>query len=462
MPYRPLTPKVVERLRRAVGDDNLIVGEELPEEYTHDEMAPVSGWPEVAVFPETTGQVSEVVAIANENLVPVTTRGAGTGLMGGAAPVDGGILLVTSKMDRVVEVDEANMIARVGPGVVLMNFQEEMAARGFLYAPDPGEKSATIGGNVMTNAGGMRAVKYGVTRDHIRGLEVVLADGSVVRMGGKVAKNSSGYSLMHLMIGSEGTLGIVTEITVRLLPLPRVLTTLLVPFESMEDAVAMVPTLGKEGIIPQALEFFRPDVLKSSTEYLGRPFPHGGAKAYLMLRMEASSREEMERLIDRTGRLCLDGGADDVLIADTAERQSALWDARGAFLESLGWTDLDECDVVIPRDRMAEMVAYADRVADEVGLQFSTFGHAGDGNMHINILRGGLDDQQWERRRDLAMDQLYRKSAELGGMVSGEHGIGYSKREYLRRHTDPVQIELMRRIKESFDPRGILNPRKVI
>ncbi|MFW5897040.1 MAG: FAD-binding oxidoreductase, partial [Bacillota bacterium] len=180
MPYRPLTPKVVERLRRAVGDDNLIVGEELPEEYTHDEMAPVSGWPEVAVFPETTGQVSEVVAIANENLVPVTTRGAGTGLMGGAAPVDGGILLVTSKMDRVVEVDEANMIARVGPGVVLMNFQEEMAARGFLYAPDPGERSATIGGNVMTNAGGMRAVKYGVTRDHIRGLEVVLADGSVV------------------------------------------------------------------------------------------------------------------------------------------------------------------------------------------------------------------------------------------------------------------------------------------
>jgi len=462
VPYETVTDACLRALEDIVGPENLVPRDRLPEEYSHDEMAPVCGWAEVAVFPATTGEVARIMALAHAHRIPVTTRGAGTGLMGGAAPVAGGILLVTGRMDRILEVDEANMVARVQPGVVLLTFQEAMEERGFLYAPDPGEKSATIGGNVMTNAGGMRAVKYGVTRDHVRGMEVVTADGSVLCLGGKVAKNASGYNLMHLMIGSEGTLGIVTEITVRLLPLPEVLTTLLVPFARAEDAVALVPVLGKAGIIPQALEFFRRDVLESSTDYLGREFPHGDAPAYLMLRMEASSPAEMDRLIDRTGHICLDGGAEDVLIADTPERQKALWDARGAFLEALGWTDIDECDVVVPRDRMAEMMAYADRVAEECGLTFSSFGHAGDGNMHINILRGDLPDGTWERRRDAAMERIYQKTAALGGMVSGEHGIGYSKRAYLRAHTDPVELELMRRIKDGFDPRGILNPEKIL
>ncbi len=462
MAFEPVTPALIRELKEIVGDDAVVVREDIPEEYSHDEMAPVRGWPEVAVFPGNTDEVSRIMALAHGAGVPVTTRGAGTGLMGGATAVEGGILLVTTRMDRVLEVDEANMVARVQPGVVLLTFAEEMEERGFLYAPDPGEKSATIGGNVMTNAGGMRAIKYGVTRDHVRGMEVVLSDGHVLRLGGKVAKNASGYNLMHLMIGSEGTLGVVTEITVRLLPLPEVLTTLLVPFQSPTDAVGMVPILGKAGIIPQALEFFRDDVLDSSTDYLGRPFPHHGAPAYLMMRLEASSRQEMERFIDRAGRLCLEGGADDVLIADTAERQATLWDARGAFLEALGWTDIDECDVVVPRDAMAEMMLYSDEVSREVGLTFSSFGHAGDGNMHINILRGDLPEEEWIARRDRAMELLYARCASLGGMVSGEHGIGYSKRGYLREHTDPMELELMRRVKESFDPRGILNPGKII
>ena len=462
LPYNPVTDEILEALRGIVGEEHLVLRADLAEEYSHDEMAPVRGWPEVAVFPCSTEEIARIVTLAHENRIPVTTRGAGTGLMGGATAVEGGILLVTARMDRVLEVDEANMVARIEPGVVLLTFQEEMEKRGFFYAPDPGEKSATIGGNVMTNAGGMRAVKHGVTRDHVRGLKVVTADGSVIDLGGKVAKNASGYNLMHLMIGSEGTLGIVTEITVRLLPLPAELTSLLVPFQSLEDAVGVVPTLGKEGIIPQALEFFRRDVLEASTDYLGRAFPHGGAPVYLLLRMEASSPAEMERLIDRTGRLCLEAGAEDVLIADTAERQRALWDARGAFLEALGWSEQDECDIVVPRDRIAEIVLYSDRIAEDIGLRLSSFGHAGDGNIHINILRENLERGEWESRRDRVMELIYQKCAELGGKVSGEHGIGHSKRAFLAQYSHPVELEMMRRIKAAFDPGGILNPGKIL
>ncbi len=463
MPFAPVTDKDIEAFRRIAGDRNVLSGGAIPEEYTHDEMAPVRAWPEVVARAGSTAEVTQILEYCCGRQIPVTPRGSGTGLMGGAVPTCGGLLLDLTRMNRILEVDRENLLARVQPGVTLLELAETVEAQGLFYAPDPGEKSGSIGGNVNTNAGGMRAVKYGVTRDHIRGLELVLSSGEVLVMGGRVAKNSTGYNLMQLVIGSEGTLGVVTEITVRLLPRPPMLASLLVPFESLDDAIETVPRFAGAGITPQAIEFLRRGVIEASERYLGRSFPDQSAPAYLLLRFDGASPEELEAQMDAAGRVCLESGAIDAFIADTDERQDALWNARGAFLEAIkGDNEIDECDIVVPRAVIAEMVNYADEVADEVGLRIETFGHAGDGNMHINLIRDDLDEEQWKDRVERGMALLYRKADQLDGMVSGEHGIGHSKRAYLAEYTDPRQMELMRQIKGIFDPAGILNPEKIL
>ncbi len=463
MSFQPVTRDDVLRLTEIVGAKALLQRESIPEEFTHDEMAPVSAWPDVLVRPSTTEQVSGVLRHCSERCIPVTPRGSGTGLMGGAVAVRGGILMDLSVMKDIVEIDPANMVARVQPGVTLMELSEAVEAEGLFYAPDPGEKSGSIGGNVNTNAGGMRAVKYGVTRDHIRGMEVVLSGGDVLRLGGRVAKNSTGYQLMHLIIGSEGTLAVVTEITVRLLPKPPLLSSLLVPFESLEEAIGTVPKFAEAGIMPQAVEFMRRGVIEASEKYLGKPFPDSSAPAYLLLRFDGTSSEELAAQMEAAAHLCLHEGALDALIADTAERQDALWDARGAFIEAIKTdNEIDECDVVVPRARIPEMVLHADRVSAEVGIRLESFGHAGDGNIHIFMVRDGLCEQEWGRRKGRTMDMLYEEAARLGGLVSGEHGIGHSRRSHFRHYTDDVQLELMRGIKDIFDPAGILNPDKIL
>jgi glycolate oxidase len=354
-------------------------------------------------------------------------------------------------------------MATVEPGVILLDFQETVEKLGFLYAPDPGEKSATIGGNVATNAGGMRAVKYGVTRDHVTGLEVVLPNGDIVQLGGKVAKNSSGYSLLHLMVGSEGTLGIITKIIVKLLPLPRKVLTLLVPFPSLDQAIETVPKIIRSRIIPQAVEFMERDVILSAEKYLGKSFPHRTAPAYLLLRFDGGSLAELEEIYETAGDICLESGAEDVLIADTPERQDGLWDARGAFLEALkAESEMDEVDVVVPRDKIAVFIRYTKELEEEYGVRIRSFGHAGDGNMHVYIMRDQLDRAVWRAKMDEIMDRLYAKGSELGGQVSGEHGIGVAKRPYLLRELGDTLINLQRQIKEVFDPKQILNPGKVI
>ncbi len=452
----------VRKLRQIAGEENVLVGGDIPDDYSHDEMAPVTAQPEVVFRPGCTGEVASLLQHCRGRGIAVTPRGSGTGLMGGAVPVCGGVLLDMGRMKEILEIDCENMLARVQPGVTLLELSEAVESRGLFYAPDPGEKSGSIGGNVSTNAGGMRAVKYGVTRDHVRGMQVVLADGEVLDLGGRVAKNSTGYQLMQIIIGSEGTLAVVTEITVRLLPRPPALASLLVQFSDLDQAISTVPRFAAAGITPQAIEFFRRGVITASEQYLGKAFPDRSAPAYLLLRFDGSSREELESQMDAAGRVCLENGAEDALIADTAERQEALWSARGAFLEAIKHDEMDEADVVVPRAAIAEMVHYADEVGERVDLRMETFGHAGDGNLHINMLRDGLPWEQWRSRVDAAMDLLYEKSEELGGMVSGEHGIGHAKRAYLHRHTDRREIELMRGIKELFDPSGILNPQKVL
>jgi glycolate oxidase len=380
-------------------------------------------------------------------------------------PLHGGILLSLQRMNRVLEIDEDNLTATIEPGVLLMDFNQLLAKYGLMYPPDPGEKSATIGGNVMTNAGGMRAIKYGVTRDYVRGMEVVLPDGRVMQVGGKVAKNSSGYSLQHLLIGSEGTLCVITQLVLRLIAAPNRVISLLVPFNTLEQCIETVPKIIHSKVVPSAVEFMQREVIEAAEEYLGKQFPDKSSDAYLLLSFDGNSTAEIERVYNAVAELCLDAGAVDVLIANTEERYESIWNARGAFLEAIKSSTpsgMDECDVVVPRNLIAEFVKFVSLLERKHQLRIRCFGHAGDGNIHIYTCRDQLPEAIWLEKNCQVMEELYQKAHELNGQVSGEHGIGHAKQAYLQSSLGPVNLELMRGIKRVFDPNGILNPGKVI
>ncbi len=449
--------------RNIVGEQWVVTEGPVLEDSSHDEMLRAPAAPGAVIFPASTSEVSRILEHASSRRLPVTPRGAGTGLCGGAVPERGGIVLCLSRMNRILEIDEENYTATVQPGVLLTTIHQTVESLGLFYSPDPGEKTATIGGNISTNAGGMRAIKYGVTRDNVRGIEVVLASGEILKLGGKHAKNSAGYSLLNLFTGSEGTLGVITEATLRLLPLPKHTLSLLVPFDSLDDATGAVPAVFATGIIPQSIEFAETGVIRAAEQYLGRSFPHHTAPAYLLLRIDGATSAQVQAEMEPIAEACLSAGAQDVLIADTRERQSAIWDARAAFLAALkSGNEVDECDVVVPRNKVAQLVAFSKAVSSDVGVRIESFGHAGDGNLHIYVLRDGMPKAEWEEKVVKAMDALYEKGFELGGLVSGEHGIGSAKRRYLGLSASKAELEAMARIKASFDPLGILNEGKIV
>ncbi len=453
------------RFFREVMPGRVFAGEEISSDYDHDEMTEYGHFrPEAVLQALSTEEVSRVLAYCNEHRIPVTPRGAGTGLCGGCVPIFGGIVLSTEKMKRVIEVDVRNMTATVEPGVLLMEFPRALEGTGLFYPPDPGEKTATMGGNAMTNAGGMRAVRYGVTRDYVLGMEVVLADGSVIRLGGKNVKSSSGYSLIDLMIGSEGTLGFLTALTVKLVPEPKVNLSLLIPFDDLDSCIGAVPQVLSCGCDPTAVEFMEREVIACAETYLGKQFPDTAADAYLLVRLDGASTEALKPAIDRVTDLVLSIGAKDVLLADTDERKESIWNARGAFLEAIkgSTTAMDECDVVVPRDLIPDFVPRMQDITQEEQIRIRSFGHAGDGNLHIYVCRDELAEEEWKRKVAGVMDRLYAAARELRGEVSGEHGIGHAKRTFLRESLGEKQIELMRGIKQVFDPNGILNPGKVM
>ncbi|WP_278842178.1 FAD-binding oxidoreductase [Holdemania filiformis] len=463
--FRKLEPRDIEALSAITGRDYVSVRDEIHPDYTHDEMTHYGCFdPELVIQPGCTEEVSQILAYAVQEHLPVTTRGAGTGLCGGCVPIHGGIVMSMMRMNKILEIDEQTMNAVLQPGVLLMEIIEEAANHNLLYAPDPGEKSASVGGNVMTNAGGMRAVKYGVTRDYVRGLEVVLADGSVLTLGGKTSKNSSGYSLKDLIVGSEGTLAVVTKITMKLLPKPRAMTSLLIPFTTLKDALTLVPKIMRLPAVATTIEFMEKEVIQDAQDYLGKDFPNKEFNAYLIVSYSANTPEEMQAMIHDCAELALQEGAEDVFISDTEERQSSIWDARGAFLEAIknSTTQMDECDVVVDIDKVADFCQFARDLSIQEDIRIRSFGHAGDGNLHIYVLKDALPEDEWQRKVARCMDALYAKAAAMKGQVSGEHGIGHAKRDYLKQSLDPVQIELMKRIKAAFDPNGILNPGKVI
>lgn len=461
--YQKVTAEDAAALRGIVGEENVLLGDDINPDYAHDELGDISCMPEVVVRVHTTREVSEVMRHASARFIPVTVRGSGTGLVGAAVPICGGILLETTRMNRILALDKENLTVTVQPGVLLMELAAFAEENNLLYPPDPGEKSATIGGNISTNAGGMRAVKYGVTRDYVRALTVVLPSGEIQTFGAAVAKNSSGYSLKDLVIGSEGTLCIITEAVLKLVPLPKVSLSLLVPFPNMKSAIEAVPHIISSRVTPTAIEYMSRDTILFSESYLGKRFPDTKNDAYILLTFDGGTQAQVEGDLEAVAELCLSIGALDAYMVDTEERKKAVWSSRGAFLEAIkaSTTQMDECDVVVPGNQVDIFIKYTHELAETFHVRIPSFGHAGDGNLHVYICRDDLGQEEWEQTCSALFDRMYCKAVELGGLVSGEHGIGYAKKGYLRRQYGRIPTTLMRGIKYVFDPQNILNPGKI-
>ena len=461
--FKPIDHADLNALRQLVDPTRVIT--ELPEGLNVDEM-PIygKGNAEVLIFAKTTAEVAAVLRYAHQHHIAVTPRGSGTSLVGSSVALHGGIVLSSARMNVIRSIDPQTLRAVVEPGVLLMTLAAEVESKGLLYAPDPGEKSATIGGNVATNAGGMRAVKYGVTRDHIVALEAVLADGTILNTGSSVAKDSSGYDLKDLLIGSEGTLAFITAITVKLLPKPKYTVSLVVPFDSITLALNAVPQLMQLPELPVTLEFMEKEVLDDAKEYLGKDFADRNWPAYLIVTYSAAVKSALEQLLDMASDRLKTLGAKDVLLSDTSDRLQAMWATRGAFLEAIknSTPEMDEIDVCLPITTIAGYLEEVKALSVSSGVRIRSFGHAGDGNLHIYLCKDQLDDARWQLILPQLLDTLYTRAFELGGVVSGEHGIGHAKKAYLRQALGDQTIALMKGIKHVFDPTGILNPGKII
>lgn len=462
--YKKITEKDVKIFKEIFGNNNCFVKDDIADEYAKDEMGTIVAFPEVRVIAKDKYQISKLMKYAHKENIPVTVRGAGTGLVGGAVAVKGGVLLDLTGMDKIIELDHINMTLRVEPGVLMLDVYDEVLKNDLFYGPDPGEKTATIGGTISTNAGGMRAIKYGVTREWIRGLEVVLPNGEFITVGGKVVKNSSGYPLKELFIGTEGTLGIIVEATLKLTSLPKYSTSLLVPFEQTRIAVKAAALLIEKHVTPTAVEYVNQPSLKYSKEFLGKHMPHDTHEAYLLLSYDGTSKEALASDIDKASELCLEYGAIDVYLIDTDERKDSVWDIRGAFLEAIKASTplMDEVDVVLPRSKIPEYLEFTEDISKKLNMRMPFFGHVGDGNLHIYFCKDDMSQEEFKEKLNKAFDLMYYKAFKFGGLVSGEHGVGYAKKEYLARQIGPTQMELMRNIKKLFDPKNILNPDKIV
>jgi glycolate oxidase len=468
MNYEKVTLEIIAELEK-ITPERVKVKDEINVDFSHDEM-PIYGnkLPDVVIDVQSTEEISEIMKICNKHHIPVTPRGAGTGLVGGAVPVLGGVVLNMTRMNQILEYDLENLVVRVQPGVLLADLADDAAKKDLLYAPDPGERFATLGGNVSTNAGGMRAVKYGCTRESVRAMTVVLPTGEVCKFGSTVSKNSSGYSLLNLMIGSEGTLGIITELTLKLLPQPKEFMTLILPYEDLETCISTVPKIFMNHLSPQSIEFMERDIVESSERYLGKQvFPKSAegidAQAYLLVTFDATSEDELDAVVERAAEILYETGALEVFVANEPQLKREVREARGSFLEAISKETklLDECDVVVPTNKIAPYLTYIKSLEEEVGLTIKSFGHAGDGNLHIYTCSNDLEEDEFKRRVDIFMNHAYDKATEFGGQVSGEHGIGLGKIEYLEKSLGETNLRLMKDIKQVFDPNMILNPGKV-
>jgi glycolate oxidase len=450
-----------------VGSHCINTDEERLEVYSHDEVKgeKYKHMPEAVVFAESTEQISKVMAFANQHLIPVTPRGAGTGLSGGAVPIKGGIVLSLERMNRIVELDEETLTITVEPGVITDEIQKMAAASGLLYAGDPCSSDASfIGGNLAENAGGNKVVKYGPTGDHVMGIEVVLPDGTVDFFGGKLVKNVTGYDFINLMVGSEGTLGIITKIILKLIPLPEFTVDLLVPFKTVEEAIAFVPKIMIEAhTIPASLEFMDNASLRLAERFLNNELPYSDSAAHLIIGIEGNGREQVADEYEKIGQMCFKYGAQEVFVADNRNTREKIWKARKSIAEAISAFYPDFCmeDVVVPINKIPQLMSFVNELSQREHIETVNFGHAGDGNMHVTFLSAEKTDKIWNDKVEANLKQLYKRVLELGGTLSGEHGIGIKRMPYLPMALSQSQISLIKRVKRAFDPNDILNPGKI-
>jgi len=462
--YRQVNDRVVDALRRIVGPDDVLVGAEEMETYTHDETVGLRAEPEVVARAKSTEQIVEVLRLAQRERIPVTPRGSGYGLSGGAVPVQGGIVLSLEKMNRILEIDKENLMVTVQPGVITGDIHRAVEAEGLFYPPDPASlDSCTIGGNVAEGAGGPRAVKYGVTKDYVCGLEAVLPSGKTITCGGKLVKNVTGYNLLQLLIGSEGTLAVITRIVLRLLPLPKVQVDLLVPFDDFEAAADTVSAIIAHRIVPATIEFMERDSILAVEKLLEKDQPYRDAAAHLLIQLDGSHQEAVDADFEVVGELCLEHGARDVLVARDRHTRDRLWEARRMIIDALNHeSPINHMeDVVVPRAELPRLLKGIKEIAEQNAVRIICFGHAGDGNVHVNVLRDDVTDDRWAIAVPAVTDAVYRLTLSLGGMLTGEHGVGATRCKYLPLALNEAQIEVMRRIKDAFDPNQILNPAKI-
>ncbi len=447
-------------LREIIPDESRLVFDHIPPEFLSDTLGRRKGEASALVFAKSTEEVSKLLQYAHANRIPVTPRGAGTNLVGSTVPVDGGIILDLSQMNRILELDTETMTITVEPGLLLQDLQAYVEEHNLFYPPDPGEKASSIGGNISTNAGGMRAVKYGVTRDYVRGLEVVTADGTVLTVGGKNVKDASGLSLKHLYIGSEGTLAVITKCILKVIPKPETSLSILVPYPDLTTGIGSVLNILRADANPTAVEFMERNVVRVGEDFSGVRYPCPEAGSYILLTFDGRERE-VAASAERIQTLALSSGALDYIFLTDPQQAADIWKVRGALVKAVeAVSEQEPVDIVVPINRTAEFIGYINQLEQSSGMRMVSFGHAGDGNVHLCVVRGHRDEATWQKELHANMDKAYHKAYELGGIASGEHGIGISKRRYFLRETHWENLRAMNQIKDALDPLHILNDKK--
>ncbi len=467
--YGTLTPSILEELRAIVTDKHLVLDRESLDAYSHDETSreQFCHLPDALVTPTTTSEVSAIMKLADHYSIPVTPRGAGSGLSGGAIPVFGGIVISLEKMNKILEIDEANLTVTAQAGIVTNELNEQLKSRGLFFAGYPMSlETCFLGGNIAENAGGGKAVKYGVTGRYVLALEVVTAQGEVVHLGGKVTKDVSGYDLKSLYVGSEGTLGIITSATIRLLGKPNVASDLLVPFATAQQAISVVPLLMKSGLIPTSIEFMDRLSIELSCSYLNENLPLDGVGAMLLIELDGTDEQQVERDLIRVGDLCESQGAMEVYVAEDATNRERIWSVRRNIAEAIKvFSPIQSLeDIVVPFGSIPQVLPYLAYLSEKYKVSIPCYGHAGDGNLHATVVKDPKQSfEEWLVLEPKLLFELYSFIVgTLGGKISGEHGIGLKRLSYFRSLTDKAEYQLYLAVKRALDPKGIMNPGKLV
>ena len=464
MNYSKLTNDDISFFRNEIGYNYVFLDENILNDYSHDETEDLKFLPQIVLKPYNTAQVSVIMIYCNKRNIPVTPCGARTGLSGGSLPIFGGVALSLENFNKIIQIDEKNLQATVEPGVINQVFRDFVEQKNLFYPPDPASKgSSFLGGNLAENSGGPKALKYGVTKDYVLNLEVVLATGEVIWTGANVLKNSTGYDLTSLMIGSEGTLGIITKIVFKLIPLPTKDITMLVPFKSAEKACEAVSAIFMKGITPSALEFIERDAIDWTLKYSDIKMDiKEDIQAHLLIEVDGNDLDDLFTDCEKISNVLYDFECGEILLAESKEQKDRLWRLRRMVGEAVKSNSIyKEEDTVVPRAELAKLLTGVKKIGQEYGFKSVCYGHAGDGNLHINIIKGDMSDQKWDLELKDAIREIFTLTKDLGGTISGEHGIGFVQKDYIDIVFSKKEIELQKGIKNLFDPKNILNPGKI-